>query len=307
MVDDLRWAWTVWAAACGWLATATVLAARRRPGPGELAGWARRHGLTDLDREQGRLVERYLRRSRWFRTLGGAVPFLAATLPYALWASIRGLPTPAALHALGPRSWLGGYMLGVLVAEYTWPRPHPATVRSAALAPRRLVDYLPAWVIAAQRLTALATVALVAAVAWLPVTPAAAGLHGALLTGREGALANAAVAVGSVLAVESLLRRVVRRPQPVTTAESLAVDDALRSTSIHAAAGAGLAVVLLTLSLQLDLLAASTRIHPAASAAAWLTWAGVAAALASWVRVGHPRWAPVRLRLPRARAGTGGA
>jgi hypothetical protein len=59
--QELWWAFAVWGAACLWLAVAAILAARR---------------------------------SRLFRTVGGAVPFVTGTVPYALWAATRGLPAP---------------------------------------------------------------------------------------------------------------------------------------------------------------------------------------------------------------------
>jgi hypothetical protein len=57
----------------------------------------------------------------------------------------------------------------VLVAEYRWARPRTGVVRSAALLPRRLGDYLPARVVVAIRLAPLATVALVPLLAWGPL------------------------------------------------------------------------------------------------------------------------------------------
>jgi hypothetical protein len=300
MSQELWWAFAVWGAACLWLAVAAILAARRPLNPRAVDAWASGHGLTVLPAGRREPAERYLRRSRLFRTVGGAVPFATGTVPYALWAATRGLPAPWPLGLFGVRSWLAGYLAGVLVAEWSWARPHGGLVRSAALVPRRLVGYLPARVVVGQRLAALAVVALVPVIAWGPVAPAP--VRELVLRGRGGALATAAVAVGVTVAVELLLRRMVRRPQPVGDPMALAVDNALRSTSVHAAAGAGLAIVLLSLSLQVTNVATNLASGPARTATVGLAWGCALAALAAWVLVGHPHRAATPALVRRARA-----
>ena len=292
MARDLWWAFAAVAIACLWLAVAAVLAARRPLDPAELTAWASGHGLGDLPEERREPAERYLRRSRLSRTVGGAVPFLAGTAAPMAWAAVRGLPAPWPLGLFGVRSWLAGYLAGVLVAEYRWARPQPGVVRSAALVPRRLGDYLPARVLRGTRLATLAVVALVPVIAWGPVAPAP--VRELVVGGRGGALATAAVALAVAAAVELLLRRLVARPQPAADPDALAVDDALRSTSVHAVAGAGLAIVLLCLSLQVGLVAANLGGGPGRTALVALSWGWAVAALAAWARVGHGRRRPVR-------------
>jgi hypothetical protein len=145
-------------------------------------------------------------------------------------------------------------------------------------------------------------VALVPVIAWGPVAPAP--VRELVLRGRGGALATAAVAVGVTVAVELLLRRMVRRPQPVDDPTALAVDNALRSTSVHAAAaaGAGLAIVLLSLSLQVTNVATNLVSGPARTATVGLAWGCALAALAAWILVGHPHRTatPALVRRPRA-------
>ena len=292
MARDLWWAFVALAAACLWLAVAALLAARRPLDQAELAAWASGHGLDDVAARRLEPAGRYLRRSRLYRTVGGAVPFLAGTAGYGLWAATLGLPAPWPLGLFGVRSWLAGYLAGVLVAQYRWARPHAGVVRSAALVPRRLDDYLPARVLAGMRLATLAVVALVPVLAWGPLAPAP--VRELVVGGRGGALATAAVTLAVAVAVEGLLRRLVARPQPAAELGDLAVDDALRSTSVHAAAGAGLAIVLLGLSLQVGLVAASLAGGPGRTALVALSWGWAGAALAAWARVGHPRRWPVR-------------
>jgi hypothetical protein len=269
----LWWAFALWGAACLWLAVAAILAARRPLDPRAVDAWASGRGLTVLPAGQQEPAARYLRRSRLFPTVGGAVPFMAGTVPYALWAATRGLPAPWPLGLYGVRTWLTGYLVGVLVAEWSWARPHAGPVRSAALVP---------------------------VIAWGPVAPGP--VRELVLRGRGGALATAAAAVGVTVAVELLLRRMVRRPQPVYDPMALAVDNALRSTSVHAAAGAGLAIVLLSLSLQLSNVAANLGSGPARTATVGLAWGCALAALAAWVRIGHPHRAAAPAAGQQARA-----
>ena len=306
MARELWWAFAAVAVACFWLAMAAVLAARRPLEPAELAAWASGHGLEGVADRRLEPAARYLGRSRLCRTVGGAVPFVAGTVAPALWAATRGLPAPWPLGLFGTRSWLAGYLAGVLVAEYRWARPRTGVVRSAALVPRRLGDYLPARVVAGMRLAALATVALVPLLAWGPLA-APVPVRGLVVGGRGGALATAALAVAVAVAVELAARRLVGRPQPAADPEALAVDDALRSTSVHAVAGAGLAIVLLSLSVQVGLVAANLGGGPGRTAVVALSWACAAAALAAWIRVGHPRRWAVRRVLARDAGGPGRA
>ena len=299
----MGWAFVVVAVACLWLAVAGVLAARRPLEPAELAAWASGHGLEGLPDRRLEPAARYLGRSRLYRTVGGAVPFAAGTVAPSLWAATQGLPAPWPLALFGVRSWLAGYLAGVLVAEYRWARPRTGVVRSAALVPRRLGDYLPVRVVAGMRLAALAVSALVPLLAWGPL--AAVPVRGLVVGGRGGALATAALALAVAAAVELALRRLVGRPQPAADPEELAVDDALRSTSVHAVAGAGLAIVLLSLSVQVGLVAANLGGGPGRTAVVALSWACAAAALAAWIRVGHPRRWAVR-RVPARDAGRPG-
>jgi hypothetical protein len=286
MSQELWWAFGISAAACLWLAVAAVLAARRPVEPRVVDAWASGHGLPALPVGQRQVAERYLHRSRLLRTVGGAVPFVAGTVLYGLWAATRGLPAPWPLGLFGARSWLAGYLVGVLVAEWSWARPQAGPVRAAALVPRHLGNYLPGRVMVGLRLAGLAVAALVPLLAWGPVVPAP--VRALVLWGRGGAVATAAVAVGVTLAVEALLRRMAGRPQPAPDPTALAVDDALRSTSVHAAAGAGLAIVLLSLSLQVSNVAANLGPGPGRTATVGLAWGCALAALALWARIGHP-------------------
>jgi hypothetical protein len=89
--------------------------------------------------------------------------------------------------------------------------------------------------------------------------------------------------------VEIGLRTMVRRPQPVTSTRELAVDDALRSTALHRAAGAGLAALLFLLGNQLGALDRH-----------WWVLTGFLAlvcyglAIGCWKDLSSPLWWPIR-------------
>jgi hypothetical protein len=159
-------------------------------------------------------------------------------------ADQRPLP-PAPLSVLAfPSAWAAGYLLGGVAAELTRQRPHPRQVRAAILAPRRLADYLPAWMLRSERAVALAVLG---------------------------------------------LRAMVRRPQPVASTGELAVDDALRSTSLHRAAGAGLAALLFLLGNQLGAL---DRHWWALTGFLALVCYGLA--IGCWKDLTSPLWWPIR-------------
>jgi hypothetical protein len=71
-------------------------------------------------------------------------------------------------------------------------------------------------------------------------------------------LASGAVVFGAfAVALEAVERWIVRRPQPFTSPSLVAADDAIRAQSVHALAGAGLALLLVALSAVFAVLTAS--------------------------------------------------
>ena len=81
----------------------------------------------------------------------------------------------------------------------------------------------------------------------------------------------------------------VQRPQPFTQPDLVAADDAIRSQSVHSAAGSGLAMLLLCLGTQLIWLAQSDN-----NVLRWTTWLpGVARWVVSvgvCLYYGHRAW-----------------
>jgi hypothetical protein len=243
------------AVAAGAVTLALLLSwAARTPGAGELNRWAVRYGL-ELRREDRRWVAGELRRGRLLRTAAFTATFatgMAATIWWTTTHEVSGLPLALAV-LIDPAAWATGYLAGAALAELTRRRPGARPIRSAALVPRRLRDYLPAWMLLTYRGVALVVLALTPVAArpdpGLPPPPGSASPSSA-----AQAVVSGIAAVGIAVLVELALRAMVRRGQPVASPDELAVDDALRSTAVHRTAGAGLAALLFLLGHQMAIL-----------------------------------------------------
>ncbi len=273
----------------------------RLPTGAAVAAWAGRHGLALDEQTTGDAVRRQLRRGRVARTLGFLAAFAIGEGASLYWAHIHlpsllsGPPLPVPFSVLAsPSGWAAGYLAGALVAELTRPRPGPGRLRAAALTPRTLGGYLSAGMLAAERLVAVAVVALVPlALRWAP-----AGWSWTFLDprGRAG-IADGVVAVVIAALVEVGLRMIVRRAQPVASTAALGIDNALRSTSVHRVAAAGLAVQLFLLSEQgataFSRLGWSYRLDWLPLVAFWLGVLCMALAIGAWTDRGTLSWWPL--------------
>jgi hypothetical protein len=226
------------------------------PKPAQLAAWASTYDL-QLTPENQPVVSAYLRRTRRFRALPTALAWTTTGLPL-----LTGEPLPFGLSTTAVV--LYAYFAGAALAVATTRGDHaPRRTRQARLAPRAVDDYLATSV---RRLLwgcsalVLALVPVYAAVAtW-------ARHHGPTAVAPVGELAGAAaVALAIALISEVAQRRLVARSQPVTSLDLIAADDALRSASVAAAAGAGLVVVLSAFASQVE---AITRLMQTD----WLRW-----------------------------------
>jgi hypothetical protein len=152
---------------------------------------------------------------------------------------VLGFGTDGTSAPLGFGTIFVGYLLGVLIAEVSLVRPADGPRRTAGLQRRELAAYLPRRIVLAQR--AAAGAGAVGTVG-IGLVPYAAAVHNP----RLASLALAALAVLAFGAgLEAIERWLVRRPQPFTSPPLVAADDAIRAQSIHAVAGAGLALALL--------------------------------------------------------------
>lgn len=293
----------------GWILAAVVLAVAlveclvwtaRLPSRAVVDGWAGRHGLA-LDEPATREDARHqLRRGRVARTLGFAVAFGIGVV--SLYLTREPLHSPAWYGTHEPQSplwasilaspgvWVAGYLVGALVGELTRRQPRPWRLRGAPLTPRHLGGYLPAGMLAAERCVALAVIALAPLAAHTDATVLAPS------TPSRVGLVEGMVALAAALVVELGLRLVVHRAQPVASTGELAIDDAFRSTAVHRALAAGLAVQLFLLSEQA--ITAAFSLVPWLAPGIWLLGAGCfGLALRSWSGRDLPsRW---QVRRPR--------
>ena len=187
--------------------------ALRRLAPDDVTRWASAYDLTLTGRNRD-LVTGYLRRAqRWRR--GGFVV---------------GLLSSGALPGTGLLMPGLGYTAGIVAAEVLTQRGEPSG--AAVLEPRRLAQYLPAKLVWIPRML---VVALLGAATWsLTIDPDPLDDF----IDDTGILALAALALGVLLVAEVLEQHIVARRQPLTEVDLLAADDALRTQSLHALAGA---------------------------------------------------------------------
>ncbi len=215
--------------------------------------WARVHDLV-LTAENRPMVRWYLRTAGMLRTWGavaGVVLPSAFALAWSGHFEVLGVDAEGGVNP-GDVGWIFlGYLVGALYAEVALARPVDPTRRTASLVPRDLDDYLPRRLLLTQR--------------WLGAAVAAGCLASLALPYDERWIGPGAVSVVGFLAwvaaftlgLERVQRWLIRRPQPFTEPSLVAADDAIRAQSVHAVAGAGLAVLLLMLAGTSALLAAS--------------------------------------------------
>ena len=254
------------------------------PSQRALTRWAARYGLhlSDVNRS---LISRYLQRTRSLQMAGAGVGWIATGV------FVTGTGQFVPLFGVPLMIAIAGYLLGAVIAEASFLRQlaPPTGMRSAALTPRALLDYVP-------RLTVWALRALPAVVVVLAVLYALTPKHAETPSDVSPTLVLAASALVVVVAfaVDRLLKAIVARPQPAINAELMAADDAIRARSIHALSGAGVGLVLVGIG------AALFALQYASTNDALGAWLGYPATLAillsllSWVRLGHPRTWRVR-------------
>jgi hypothetical protein len=192
--------------------------------------WANSAGV-ELTPTSAPVVRRHLAWSRRSRTVGGLAGFLAPGIHARV---TTGDSDPGGLSVV---LMLVGYLLGALFAEVVVSRFHGRTA-AESVGPRRLEDYLPAYVLVLQRgLAILVGLLVVAYVLLEPHTHRSVPPPALIAT-----FGLAGVCVAAL--VEALQRRVVARRTPVTSPIDPPVEDALKSSSAHVMAGAGIGLLL---------------------------------------------------------------
>jgi hypothetical protein len=185
-----------------------------------------------------RLIKEYLGYQRRLRALlvGGAV-VLPGLVAWAIAGSSAG-------SGLDVGTW---WPLWMVIVATVWgevafarPVPGPGAARVAQLEPRRLADYLARrwqWVPVAA--SAVAVAAWVA-VLFIPLVDRDADTPSAF-----DVATGVALAVAVPLIVFCVGTWVVRRPQPVVSADVLTADDAVRAASVRTLATVGTTIVLI--------------------------------------------------------------
>jgi hypothetical protein len=258
--------------------------------------WAQSAGLPLTD-DNRRVVRRYLTWSRRARRAGGLAGFILPNLYLGIADhAFAGFPFPFIV---------GGYLLGAVVAEVVANRPRRPG-GAALLVARQLDDYLPGHVLALQRGLPLVAVLLPGAFALSPFPDLVPTPNVEPDTLAEFAV-PAAVAVATAVVIEALQRLIVARRQPITSHNDLAVDDAIRSSSLHVLAGAALAMLLFVVAVEVASLAAFAEASAWPVPLAWVPLAGLVAALLAaslyfWLRLPDPHGFQVRRSRPEATA-----
>src|ERR1700674_1917844 len=249
------------------------------PSQRALTRWAARYGLhlSDVNRS---LISRYLQRTRSLQMAGAGVGWIATGV------FVTGTGQFVPLFGVPLMIAIAGYLLGAVIAEASFLRQRGAQpgVRSAALTPRGLLDYV-------RRLTVWALRGLPVVLVVLAVLYALVPKHAETPSDVSAplVLAASALLVAVAFAVDRLLQAMVARPRPAINAELMAADDAIRASSIHALSGAGVGLVLVGIGAVLFALQYSSTDDPLR---AWLGYPATLAillALLSWIRLRHPR------------------
>lgn len=277
--------------AAEWGVTLIVVAAIGRAGLRKWAGhqqrwrpseWAAGVGL-ELTPHNLDFVRSYIRRTRTLRIAGGLTGLVA---PFA-YSAYAGEPPPAPFD-FSPITALAGYLVGGVLAELLVRRAKPK-LPTARLVPRDLRHYLPSFQIIGLRVTAAA--ALVLYLLYLVVAQD-------LAIDRADALPPPTVMVPMIvlilLVVELLQRYIVRRPQPAAQSDLLDADDAVRSASVHALAGAGIALELLIVSVEILGIGVVSDIQVVRWTLPWIAVLCLGVSLGSWMDLTQPRHWKVR-------------
>jgi hypothetical protein len=238
--------------------------------------WAERMDLQLTPRNEG-IVRSYIARTRFLRFTGALVSFFAPTV----YQAYVGTPPPVPLD-FSLFDALLGYLLGAVTAELTIKRPKADEPR-ALLMPSELSDYVPPMFVTAFRISALVALALVPLYRLLPARWNLANLND---FPPEIVLLPTILLIGG--GVELLQRYIVARPQPAVESDLVNADDAIRSASVHALAGAGIALESLIVSGQLINLAVVSNLQLLRWILPALALLSFGIAIGSWVHLTKP-------------------
>ncbi|MBA3551289.1 MAG: hypothetical protein H0W27_00255 [Actinobacteria bacterium] len=237
--------------------------------------WARSMRL-ELTPRNRTFVRSYIRRTRILRTGCG----VAGLLTPVIYMAFVGEPIPQPFD-FGLLNGLVGYLVGAVVAELLLKRPK-AMVPTAALVPRDLRDYLPSALTITLRATAAAGLMLLLIYLSVPER----------VSRSPEILPPWMVMVSMILlilvGIELLQRYIVGRPQSAVEGDLVQADDAVRSASLHALAGAGIALELIIVGAEIAAVGTIIDIQLLRWVLPWIGLACGLVALGSWMHVSRP-------------------
>lgn len=255
------------------------------PKPSAANGWAAAHGVTVTERNCDFVVA-YVLEGHRLRMVCGFGGFLAA----AALSAGKGID----LKASGWVWLLSGYLIGVVWSEGWLTRLPTGTRRVASLTPRKVSDYLVGRMLIAQVVVVLVALTMAGFAIAQGAEPQVVGGFPSSFGFTSGpSLQRTAIGMGLAaallaLGVALLQRHIVGKAQPMADPDLLAADDAVRASAVHLLSGTIIAIVLLLISTQLQMLAAIGAFADGVAVFGTLTC--LIGALLAWRFYGHRAW-----------------
>lgn len=261
----------------------------RRAGHIAVAKWAEQYGLSPSELSAS-MIERYLTWTRRWRMVGAFLGVLA----FGKWILLDRMDQPQP----GISPWLilavAGYLIGAIAAEITLHGIHgieQLVVPAASLKERRPDMYVQKSAIAILWSVGLLCIALIPAYLVVADEGHIQSRLGIVVAAPLGGLILAVV-------VGRLIRYVVLRPQPAVSDELQQVDNAMRSSSLHAIVGSAVALGLILFSVVTSEFEGALEAqypHSRIDLISVLTIGSLVLAIVGWLSFGRPRRVPARL------------
>ena len=252
----------------------------RPPDQRFLDRWTRVYGI-ELSEANRPMIVTYLRRTKRIRTVGALAGLVTSVLVVFLTNGAQS----NSFFGNGLFLAVVGYLVGTVVAESVVPRPPRGHIRTASLVPRTLQDYLPGYAVRVLRAVPIVSAALI---------PIFLFVQGRTRTpnsniGELGFAVTSVVVLLMAVGIKAMQRNIVHRPQPALPPDLLHADDAIRSASVHALAGGGVALSLLWLTYQLGAIGSGIESALLSWVIAVLAIMSIALALWGWIDLAHPK------------------
>lgn len=276
------------------LVSSIVALIAKRPTPtGPLAEWANAHGV-EVTPGNADFLAAYVHEGHRLRLICGLGALGVAPAISAATGFDAGSP--------GLTWVLVGYLVGCVWGAAWLTRLPAGTERRASLETRQLADYLAGRLRGAQLVLPLVALGLVVVTVLHDPSEGMLRQSGTPLV-VSGDVVRTVVVLGLLVPavmgiVWWLQRHIVAKPQPVTSSDLLAADDAVRSSSVHLLSGTGIGISLIFISGQLFGLATSVS-DGVAAVCNVVAVVCFGAALVSWRYYGHRAWR-VQRRTPDA-------